>query len=178
MAEFLSVLSFSMVPLVMLLLFSIITPPLGATLSLRNEILLGIALPPMGSAIIAAAIVAGVQSESTIALYGITALLLFLLMIVLPLGAAQGRISLRRRELVLAGLFCIGNAVTMLLMGISPLAEAHFRSLLQGELLAVSMAQLWAVAAACGLLLFALVRFRGALYAYALDEEGLFIREQ
>jgi len=178
MHEFMATISFSVIPLITVVIFSLITPPFGATLSLRNEILLGIALPPMGSAVIAAAVVAGVPSDATLLLYCITAVALFFLMIALPLNAGTKRISLRRRELILAGLFCFGNTLTMLFMSISPLAEAHFKYLLQGELLAVNTTELWITGALSALLFAAGIRYRGALYAYALDEEGLFIKER
>jgi zinc transport system permease protein len=178
MHNFLMTLSFSIIPLITVAIFSLITPPFGATLSLRNEILLGIALPPVGSAIIAAAVVAGVPSDATLLLYCITAAALFFCMIALPLNAGTKRISLRRRELILAGLFCFGNTATMMFMSISPLAEAHFKYLLQGELLAVNTTEVWIVGIFSVLLFAAGTRYRGALYAYALDEEGLFIKEK
>ena len=178
MHEFMATLSFSVIPLITVVIFSLITPPFGATLSLRNEILLGIALPPMGSAVIAGAVLAGVPSDATLLLYCITAVALFFCMIALPLNAGTKRVSLRRRELILAGLFCFGNTLTMLFMSISPQAEAHFKYLLQGELLAVNTTELWITGALSALLFAAGIRYRGALYAYALDEEGLFIKEK
>lgn len=178
MHEFLATCAFSLIPLLTIGIFSIITPPFGATLSLRNEILLGIALPPVGTAIIAAAVLAGVHSDSRLILYGITAVALFLILISLPLNVGKKRTSFRRRELVLAGLFCLGNTLTMLFMSISRLAEANFNYLLQGELLAVNKAELTVIAVFSAIVLAVSMKLRGVLYAYALDEEGLFIKEK
>ena len=178
MHDFMVTLSFSFIPLCTAVVFSIITPPFGATLSLRNEILLGIALPPAGSAIIAGAVFAGIPSESTLLLYCITATALFFLMIALPLSAGTKRVSMRRRELILAGLFCFGNTLTMLFMSISPQAEAHFKYLLQGELLAVNTMEFLITVIIVAVVFIAGWKFRGVVYAYALDEEGLFIKEK
>ena len=178
MSEFWLTLSFSLIPLLTAFTFSVITPPLGATLSLRNEILLGIALPPVGSAVIAAAIILGVPPEATLILYLCAAFVLFLVMILLPLNVGKKRISMRRRELILAALFCIGNTLTMLLMSLSPIVESHFKNLLQGELLAVNRVEFFIALGVALILLIAGIKYRGYLYAYSLDEEGLRIKEK
>ncbi len=178
MDEFLFTLSFSIVPLITVNLFALVAPPLGATLSLRNEILLGIALPPVGSAVIAGAIFFGVSPDAIVLLYLLAAISIFLVMIVLPLNVGKKRISLRRRELILAALFCIGNTLVMVLMSISPRVEAHFRNLLQGELLAVTGIELTATAILTIILIVFGFLFRGVIYGYSLDEEGLRITEK
>lgn len=178
MHEFFFTLSFSIIPLLTAASFAMVTPAFGATLSLRNEILLGIALPPFGAAVIAFLILIGVPPESTIILYIATCIILFLIMVLLPLNVGTRRISLRRRELILAALFCIGNTLTIIFMAISPQAESHFKNLLQGELLAVRGMEL-IVAAVCALvILIAGVIYRGVIYAFSLDEEGLRIKEK
>ncbi len=178
MSEFFFTLSFFIFPLLTVCTFAIIAPPLGATLSLRNEILLGIALPPVGSAIIAGAIFIGVPPNATILLYILAALVIFFVMIFLPLNISKKRVSIRRRELILAALFCIGNTLVMIFMAISPRVEAHFKNLLQGELLTVSGIEY----AITGIFALALLSYgllnRGFLYAFSIDEEGLRIKEK
>jgi ABC-type Mn2+/Zn2+ transport system permease subunit len=178
MNEFLFTLSFSLIPLSAACIFSLIAPPLGATLSLRNEILLGIALPPVGSAIIAGAVFAGVSPDATILLYILAAIAIFLVMILLPLNVGKKRISLRRRELILAALFCIGNTLVMIFMALSPRVEAHFKNLLQGELLTVTGIELIITAVLALTILVIGTAFRGVLYTFSLDEEGLRIKEE
>ncbi len=178
MSEYFFTLSFVLIPLYTAVTFAFVAPPLGGTLSLRNEILLGIALPPVGSAVIACAMLAGVPPDATILLYILAAAVLFLIMILLPLNVGKERISMRRRELILAALFCIGNTLTILFMALSPNVEAHFKNLLQGELLAVTKLDLIITVLGAAALLVAGFRFRGVLYAYALDEEALKIKEK
>ena len=178
MDEFLFTLSFAFIPLVTAVAFALVAPPLGATLSLRNEILLGIALPPVGSAVIAGAMLLGVSPDATILLYILAAVALFLIMILLPLNVGKKRISLRRRELILAALFCIGNTFTLIFMALSPSVESHFKNLLQGELLAVTTLEMIITIVTALTILVLGTKFRGILFSYSLDEEGLRITEK
>ena len=178
MDEFLLTLSFVLPPFVTAVAFAFVAPPLGATLSLRNEILLGIALPPVGSAVIAGAMLAGVPPNATILLYILAAVALFLIMILLPLNVGKKRISMRRRELILAALFCIGNTLTLIFMALSPPVESHFKNLLQGEILAVNKIEMIITIIVALVLLVIGIKFRGILFAYSLDEEGLKIKEK
>ncbi len=178
MSEYFFTLSFALIPLMTAINFAVVAPPLGATLSLRNEILLGIALPPVGSAVIAGAMLLGVSPDAMLLLYILCATALFLLMILLPLNVGTKRISMRRRELILAALFCLGNTLTLLFMSLSPHVESHFKNLLQGELLAVNTIELIVTAVISLSLLIVGIKYRGVLFAYALDEEGLKIKEK
>ena len=178
MSELLAALSFSIVPMLAALVFALVVPCVGTVLALRNEMLLGIALPPVASAAMAAALLAGLPPQSPLLLYAVAAIVLFAVMAWLPSDTEGGSSTARRRELVLAALFCIGSTLTVLFMALSPSAEGHFRHMLQGEVLAVSLLEL-AIAAALALaLLTAAVRMRGVLFAFSLDEEGLRIRQK
>lgn len=171
MADLWNTLSFSAVPMAVALLFALLAPPLGATLYLRHEVLLGIALPPAGSAAIALFVALGVDEEDRLLLFALTVTFLFLLTLALPLAAGLRRISLRRREIVLAAVLCLGNALVLSVMALSPRAESHLRHLLAGELMAAGARELWAVGGGA-LILGALAwRFRGVLFAFSLDEE-------
>lgn len=178
MDEFLFTLSFAFIPLVTAVAFACIAPPLGATLSLRNEILLGIALPPVGSAVIAGAMLVGISPNATILLYILAAVALFLIMILLPLNVGKKRISMRRRELILAALFCIGNTLTLIFMALSPPVESHFKNLLQGEILAITKIEMIITIVIALILVLIGIKYRGVLFAYSLDEEGLRIKEK
>lgn len=171
MADFLSALSFSAVPMAVALVFALLAPPLGATLYLRHEVLLGIALPPAGSAVIALAVAFGMDEGNRLGIFLATVTALFLLVLALPLAAGLRRVSLRRREIVLAAALCLGNAATFAVMALSPRAESHLKHLLAGELMAAGGRELWAVGA--GALALAVLgwRFRGVLFAFSLDEE-------
>jgi ABC-type Mn2+/Zn2+ transport system permease subunit len=171
MADLLAALSFSAVPLSVALVFALVAPPLGATLYLRHEVLLGIALPPAGSAVIALAVASGMDEENRLGIFMVTVTALFLLALALPLSAGLRRLALRRREIVLAAVLCLGNAVTLAVMALSPRAEGHLRHLLAGEIMAAGSGELWAVAGGAAALLALAWRFRGVLVALSLDEE-------
>jgi ABC-type Mn2+/Zn2+ transport system permease subunit len=153
------------------LVFALLAPPLGATLYLRHEVLLGIALPPAGSAVIALAVAAGMDGESRLGIFLVTVLALFLITLALPLSGGARQASLRRRGILLAALLCLGNAATVAAMALSPRAESHLRHLLAGELMAAGRGDLLAVGAGALVLLALGFRWRGALIALALDEE-------
>ncbi len=153
-------------------------PLLGSVLHLRGEILLGLALPPAGSAALALAVLLGVPRENTAALYLVAGMALFLLVTFLPQGSGRRRRSYRQREIVLATVFSLGHTLTLLFMALSPDADAHLRHLLNGEILAVRPWEL-ALAATTSLGLVALsILKRGQLFAFALDEEGFSLKAQ
>ena len=178
MHDFLAVLPFAAVPLLAALLFAVVLPPLGAGLHLRNESLLGIALPPAGTALLAlAAALHGNHGQGQglvdfLIVAGGLASVLWLL----PPGAGPRKTNLRTRSLMLAALFSVSNAVLLLVLALSTHARAELMHSLNGEMLAVTTGAVAATAvgvlAAC--LLFA--RFRGHVLAYLLDEETYRIR--
>ncbi|MFH1761598.1 MAG: metal ABC transporter permease [bacterium] len=176
MDNFLMVLSFSWLPFCTALLFSITTPPLGASLYLRNEVLLGLALPPVGSASVALAVLLGVPPESNGTLYLVAFITIFAVFMLLPLGTGKERVSLRRREIVLAAAFVLGNALTMLFMALSTNAEAHLKHLLNGELLAIGTIEFITTLIVTIIGISLGFYFRGMLIAFSLDEEALSIK--
>ncbi len=178
MDNFIAALSFSVFPFLTALVFSIITPPLGATLYLRNEVLLGLALPPAGSAAVALAVLLGMPAEATGGLYVVTFITVFIILILLPIGAGGTRLSLRRREILLAAIFVLGNALTMLFMTFSIHNQAHLRHLLNGELLAIGKTEFIIASTVSVVLLWIGWRYRGFLFAFSLDEEAFKIKSR
>ena len=177
MEEFLEIFEFVLLPFFTALHFAIITPPIGGLLSLRNETFLGITMPAVGTASIALALLLGVSIESTLMLYAMTGATIFLLMIFLPLGINKKSVDKRRREQILAALFCIGNTFMILAMGLSPDVDNHFKTVLQGEILAIMEVDFYTAAAVLSIFSIIGVRFRGFFYSYAIDEEFLFIQQ-
>ncbi len=178
MADFLAVLPFAGVPLLAALLFAVILPPLGAGLHLRNESLLGIALPPAGTALLAvAAALHGDHWQG----YGLVDFLLVAgglaaVVSLLPPGAGPRKANLRTRSLMLAALFSVANATLLLVLALSTHARAELMHSLSGEMLAVTSGAVLttAIGVLVACLLFA--RFRGHVLAYLLDEETYRIR--
>ncbi len=170
-------LSFSAIPFVTALIFSLIAPPVGATLSLRDEMVSAIALPPAGSAIIALLIAFGIDPEQKLLLYPLTVLGLFGLMTFVQLYSQKSRSSSRYRSMILSALFVVSNTVVMIIMSLSTHVEALFKTMLQGELLAVSTPEL--IVTALFALLFIVVAslFRGFLYTFTLDSDLLKIQK-
>jgi ABC-type Mn2+/Zn2+ transport system permease subunit len=141
---------------------------------MRQEILLGLALPPAGSAAIALAVALGAGEENRALLFAVTVAALLALVLALPLGAGNmGAGGQRRREIILAGALVLGNALTLGIMALSPRAESHLRHLLSGEVMAAGKPELTAMVLLGAGLLFLGIRYRGALFALSLDEEML-----
>ncbi len=175
MSDFLIVLQFSWIPFAGAAIYSVTAAPLGAVLSLRDEILLGLALPPVGAAAIVFAVMMGVSPESSLPLYLAAVAAILMVSLLLPGRGAQGT-SGRRRAALLAGVFCAGEAATLLMGAASPRVEAHVHDMLRGEVLAMSIMELTGFVLLTMLALGLAFRFRGVLFALALDEEGLLVR--
>ncbi len=175
MSDFLMVLQFSWIPFVGAAIYSVTAAPLGAFLALRDEILLGLALPPVGAAAIVFAVSLGVDPDSSLILYIAAVSAILLVSLFLPGRGAQGT-SGRRRAMLLAGVFCASEAVTLLMGAVSPRVEAHVHDMLRGEVLAMSVPELLGFVGLTFLAMILAFRFRGILFALALDEEGLLVR--
>lgn len=175
MSDFLIVLQFSWIPFAGAAIYSLIAAPLGSVLSLRDEILLGLALPPVGAAAIVFAVMLGVDPESSFPLYLAAVTAILLVSLLLPGRGAQGT-SGRRRAMLLAGVFCAGEAATLLMGSVSPRVEAHVHDMLRGEVLAMSEIELGGFVVLTLVALGLAFRFRGVLFSLALDEEGLLVR--
>lgn len=178
MAELLDVLPFAGLPLAAALLFAIVLPPLGAGLHQRNESLLGIALPPAGTALLALVSVfhgdhgqAGSMADFLLVAAGLT-----VLVALLPPGAGPRKVNLRTRALLLAALFSVANAALLLVLAVSTHARAELLHALNGEMLAVSSGAVAAVAAGTLVVVLLFARFRGHVLAWLLDEEAYRIR--
>ncbi len=175
MSDFLAVLEFSWIPFAGAAIYSITAAPLGAALSLRDEILLGLALPPVGAAAIVFAVMLGVPPESSLPLYLAAVTAILLVSMLLPGRSAQGT-SGRRRAALLVGVFCAGEAATLLMGAASPRVEAHVHDMLRGEVLAMSIPELSGFVILTLLALGLAFRFRGILFALSMDEEGMLVR--
>jgi ABC-type Mn2+/Zn2+ transport system permease subunit len=175
MSDFLAILQFSWIPLAGAACYALIAAPLGSLLSLRDEILLGLALPPVGAAGIVLAVTLGIDTEAALPLYAAAFASILLVSMLLP-GSEQHGASARWRAVLLAGIFCAGEAATLIMGAASARVEAHVQHMLRGEVLAMEQAELFGfIALTLGTLALAF-RFRGLLYALALDQEGLIIR--
>lgn len=178
MTDFLAVLPFAAVPLIAALLFAIVLPPLGAGLHLRNESLLGIALPPAGTALLALA--SALHDDhgqgQTVVDFLIVAGGLALVLALLPPGAGPRKANLRSRSLMLAALFSVANAALLLVLAVSTHARAELLHALNGEMLAVNTGAVIAAGVGVALMALLFVIFRGHVLAYLLDEETYRIR--
>ncbi len=175
MSDFLTVLHFTWIPFVGALFFSTTAAPLGALLSLRDEILLGLALPPVGAAAIVLAVMLGVDPESSFPLYAAAVTAILVISLVVPGRLQQGG-GTRQRAIWLVGVFLAGQAASLLMGAASPRVEAHVHDMLRGEVLTMDRVELTGFVALTLLALGLAFRFRGWLYALALDQESLLIR--
>lgn len=175
MSDLLAVLAFSWIPLVGAFSFALAAAPLGAVLSLRDEILLGLALPPVGAAAIVIAVWLGIPGTATLQLYGVAVGGILLVTLVMP--HKSGRASPRWRVAFLASVFCAGEAATLVVSSVSTSVEAHMQHMLRGELLAIGPSALIAFGILTVVVLSSAYLHRGYLFALAVDEEGLGVRD-
>lgn len=178
MSDFLFLLGFAAIPLLTALAYAVITPALGAALHLRGEILLGIVLPPFGSAVIGLSVLGGVSPDSRLLLSGMVAASLLALLCSPLFGARRESGQVRNKDTVLAAVFVLGQTVTYLTMHLSPGVHANLSHLLSGEILAAGPTECGAALAMSAVLMGFCFRFRGRLYGYCLDETGMKIRER
>jgi ABC-type Mn2+/Zn2+ transport system permease subunit len=178
MNDFLFLLSFSAIPLLTALSYAALTPVLGATLHLRGEIMLGIVLPPFGSAVIGLCAFCGISIENRLLLYSIVAVSLFSLLSAPVFSFARTVALSRRKEMVLAAVFVLGQTVTYLCMHLSTNVRIDLSHLLNGEILAVGPVEFGTALAMNTVLIYLYCRYRGVLFAFCLDETGLRIQER
>ena len=178
MSDFLFLLGFSAIPLMTALAYAALTPAMGAALYLRGEILLGIVLPPFGSAVIGLCVLGGLSAENRLLMGLIVAASLFAFLSAPVFRNAHDNGSDRKKEIALAAVFVLGQTVTYLAMHFSTNVHADLSHLLSGEILAVGPVELWTALAMNAALLGLCYRFRGFLYEYCLDETGLRIRHR
>lgn len=178
MSDFLFLLGFSAIPLMTALAYAAMTPAMGAALYLRGEILLGIVLPPFGSAVIGLCLLGGLSAENRLLLSVIVAASLFAFLSAPVFRNAQANGSDRKKEMALAAVFVLGQTVTYLSMHFSTHVHADLSHLLSGEILAVGPVQFWTALAMNAALLGLCYRFRGVVFEYCLDETGLRLRHR
>jgi ABC-type Mn2+/Zn2+ transport system permease subunit len=178
MTDFWMILSFSWIPFAGAICFAVAAAPLGSILSLRDEILLGLALPPVGTAMVVAAVWTGVSPDRPLLLYIIAVAGILVVSLLMPRKSDRPGGSPRWRSAFLASIFCAGEAATILISSVSTSVEAHLQHMLRGELLTIGLpgligfGVLTAVVAGLGF------HYRGFLLALAIDEESLAIKNR
>jgi ABC-type Mn2+/Zn2+ transport system permease subunit len=167
MGDFIALLGFSALPLLLVSAFSLVTPGIGAMLALRNEIMLALALPSVAHAGMALGLLLGIDAEQPLQLY------LFATATTLTATAitASGGRNDRARELRLAGLFATGQTLALLFTSLSSSAHAHIAHLLDGEVMAAGRLDTALIAAGCAGMLFAGFLSRKALFSWCIDEQ-------
>jgi zinc transport system permease protein len=167
MSDFFAILSFSIIPLLLVSAFSLLTPAMGAVLALRNEIMLALALPSVANAGMALALLCGINPEQRLFLYlfatAATLLAIFLTM--------AFKISTRTRELRLAGLFVSGQVLSLVFGSISTNAHVHVVHLLNGEVLAAGTIETSLICAGFVGLIAATFSAKRLLYCWCADED-------
>ena len=172
MGEFTTLLPFVAAPFIIMLLFALLLPPVGATLHMRSEILVGLALVPLSGGVITLWTVVGISPASTVVLLCATFGTLFGILTVVLRPACNAPL----RQTRLAALFVAGTVLTPLLMSFSARTHAHLGYLLRGEMLALGRTQLLTVLVLWGVALVAGTVVRAALFAYCIDEEYFRLR--
>jgi len=167
MTEFLSLLSFSLLPLMLVVTFSIVTPAMGAVLTIRNEIMLALALPSVANASMALGLVCGINPEHKLWLYGFATIATLLSI----LGANRIRNSASNREIYLATLFISGQILSSTFTALSPVAHSHVLHLLNGEILAAGCLETWLLVILSTTFMCLAIAYRHSILAWCADSE-------
>ena len=161
-----SLIGFSAAPMLTVASFSLVSPVIGAMLSLRNEIMLALALPSIANAGMALGLLLGIDEGRSVSLFLFATASTLAVMI----PALTGSLGTRSRELRLAGLFVAGQVLAMLFMSLSTHAHTHIAHLLNGEVMAAGGFETAGIAAGCTGLLIGGILLRTRLYSWCADE--------
>jgi ABC-type Mn2+/Zn2+ transport system permease subunit len=171
MNEFLLLLQFMWIPIVVTHLFSVTLPLIGTTLSVRNELMVSVTLPMLSGAVLAVLATMGIPANLIWLRVVIT-----IIVVSLIYGFVMKSITSQAiRQTVLAGLWIGSEAVTRLLVTVNPQTGSEFSQLLNGEMLAVGTGELLAVSAVSAIMLFAFFRLFPSVRIYILDEMALLL---
>ena len=167
MTDFLALLSFSFLPLVLVITFSTLTPAMGALLAIRNEMMLALALPSVANAGMALGLLCGINPEHELSLYGFATVTTLLSIF----GASRIRNGASNREIYLAALFIGGQILSSTFSALSPVANSHVSHLLNGEILAAG-SLITTLLTIIGTLIVALaIVNRNSIFAWCADSE-------
>ncbi len=166
MDSLISLLAFSIVPLLLVIATAAVIPATGALLSLRNEIMLALALPSVANAATALVLVTGLDADNSLILFPVATTLTLAAILPFVSGHTGGRL----RELRLAGLFTGGQVCTMLFSALSPHAHNNISHLLNGEVMAAGVPETTAITIGAAVLLAAGILRRQVLYSWCADE--------
>jgi zinc transport system permease protein len=167
MNSFTTTLSFSLLPLVLVTVFSLLLPSMGAVLAVRDEIMLALALPSIANAGMALGLLCGIDPEHELLLYGFaTAATL-----VTILGASRLTTGNGRREIFLASLFIGGQILASSFSAMSPVAHNHVSHLLNGEVLAVGTRETMSLVMVCIVILIIGIIYFRTIFSWCADSE-------
>ncbi len=171
MNEFIELFLFSLFPFFVSLFISITISPLGAALYIRNEILYGISLPPVGMGAIALLLLFGLSDSMHWLLHLIAAFIIFLVTTFLSQSEKFQAVSHKRREMELASFFIFGHTFTYLMMAWSTHVNQHLEYLLKGEMLTIHRQEFFYYASLLTMLFVFTFLNRRNLFAFIIDEE-------
>ncbi len=167
MADFIALLSFSFLPLVLVVTFSIVTPAIGAVLAIRNEMMLALALPSVANAGMALGLLFGIDPENELTLYGFATIATLLSIF----ATNRFRNGAGNREIYLAALFVAGQILSSTFSTLSPVAQGHVSHLLNGEILAAGSIETIVLVIICTAFIVLAVMNRHGILAWCADSE-------
>ena len=169
MSDFFLLLQFMWLPITITLLLALVLPIAGGIHTVRSELLLLFALPTVTAFVVSLGSLIPVLQNSSTALIALSAVVVVLLYTLLMRTSA----SYVERQSLLAVLFIGFQIATHLLVALNPSIGYNVAESLKGELLAVSMHELWFVAAVVVLLAAATIAFFPTIRLYVIDPQEL-----
>lgn len=167
MTDFLLLLSFSICPLMFVFVFSILTPAIGSVLTIRNEIMLALALPSVANAGMALGLLCGIDPERELLLYGFASIATLLSIF----GTSRTRNDVSNREIYFASLFVGGQILSSIFSALSPVAHSHVSHLLNGEILAAGSFEAVMMAVFCVVFMCLAIVNRHSIFSWSADSE-------
>jgi len=169
MSDFLFLLQFMWIPIVVTLCLSVTLPVVGTVLSIRNELMVAVALPMLSGAVLAILAALGMPEH----LLALRVVITILAVVTIYWVVMKSITSQAIRQTTLAGLWIGSEAVTRLLVTIHPEIEGEFSQLLNGEMLAVGIGEMITISVISILFVgFIILKF-SQMRMYMLDEIGL-----
>lgn len=168
MDNYLTTLSFSLLPLILVAAFSLVLPAMGAILAIRNEIMLALALPSIANAGMAFGLLCGIDPDHELPLYGFATIATLLTIV---MASRINSANTGQREIFPATLFVGGQILSSTFSAVSPVAHTHVSHLLNGEILAAGTVETIVLAVVCIVLLSVGVRNFRKIFSWSADGE-------
>ncbi len=162
--DFLEILDFSKFSLIGAFGFALILPFIGVINSVRNENIIGVAMPPIGASAISFLFLF-FNHPNHFVMY----LFSFFMILFAYLFATKKENTLRQKQNILLFIFVLGQTLTLLFASIGLKSGVNIDYILKGEILAFESCELFVLIPLTVVVIAVFYFFRGIIFTYAID---------